>query len=439
MTSDRHSLAALRREVDALFTPEHRPAGPGMVGAEVELLPVTAGLEPRPVPLRSPVAGAASLLDFLEAWADRTGVLSQERDGDPIWYRVRPGGRITFEPGGQLEFSTAPRPSAAGALADLKAVLGPLRSAARDSGLDLATLGFSPWHGLDDVPLQVDASRYTAMDEYFSRVGPHGQRMMRLSAAMQVNLDLGVPSVAAKRWRAANLLSPVLRAMFANSAAEIEGARLPGGRSVTWDMADPGRTGVTCLHSETAGASPTDSYLGYALQVPVMMLHGSHGHLQAAPPGLTLDGWLAGDRIPPPSPEELGVHLSTLFPDVRPRGWLEIRAIDVPAQEWWAVPLLLLPALLYDTEALADLLDVLEPLAPRLPDLARLAPRTGLRETTLGPLAVHVLEAALQSARRFPAGYFDDSMLDVTEEFGRRYVARQRTQADDQESLWARL
>jgi len=277
------------------------------------------------------------------------------------------------------------------------------------------------------------------MDEYFGRTGPHGQRMMRLSAAMQVNLDLGEPVQALRRWRAANLMSPILRAMFANSAAEMDGVFVPGGRSVTWDRADPGRTGVTCLHSAPAEVDPIESYESYALTVPVMMLHDSAGDLVAAPEGLTYESWLEGDRVPPPTAKEQDVHLSTLFPDVRPRGWLEIRTMDVPDERWWGVPLVVLPALLYDDSALAAVLDTLEPLAAHLPELAADAPRTGLRTPDLGVAAERTLDIAIESARRFPRGYFDASMLAAAEEFGERYVRVRRTQADDEGTPRARL
>lgn len=371
------------------------------------------------------------MLGFLNTWAARGDRLSAEADAASPSFRAPAGGRITFEPGGQLEYSTEPRNTAAHALADLHALLRPLRADALAADVDLVALGLNPWLGLADVALQIASPRYLAMDEYFARTGPHGQRMMRLSAAMQVNLDLGDRATAGDRWRAAMLLSPVLRAAFANSAAEIGGAFVPGGRSVNWDLADPGRTGVSSLQSEAADSSPIDAYVRYALQAGVMMHPQDDGSLQTGPPGLTFERWMRGGYPTPSSVDAWRVHLGTLFPDVRPRGWIEVRTIDVPSEEWWGVPLLVLPALLYDDDALTELLATLEPLAPGLPELARRAPRIGLAEPSLGPITERVFRLALDSALGFTADYFDAGMVAATEEFMRRYVVRRRTQADD--------
>ena len=105
-----------------------------MVGAEVELLPVSPGPERRPIPLRGPVDGPPSVLGFLKSWAQRTGALFVEREAGVLSFQTQRGGRITFEPGGQPEFSTAPRETAAGALADLRAVLGSIHREGRDAG-----------------------------------------------------------------------------------------------------------------------------------------------------------------------------------------------------------------------------------------------------------------------------------------------------------------
>lgn len=422
----------LARQVEALFTPGRPSPGPGLVGAEIELLAVSSGEDRRPMPLERPAGGGPSTLGFLRSWAERTGEVTEEPGDGAPGFAVRRGGRITFEPGGQVEYSTAPRASPSRVLEDLRAVLGPLRTAAGRAGADLVALGLNPWHRVTEVPLQVPVARYFAMDDYFPRFGPHGQRIMRLSAAMQVNLDLGEPGRAAGRWRAANLLSPVLRAMFANSPAELAGQPVPGGRGLTWDAADPGRTGVTSLLSAPDRSTPTEAYLSYALETGVMLVADRDRGLVAGPPGLTFDRWLAGGHAPPPAGEDCRIHLSTLFPDVRPRGWLEVRSMDVPADRWWGVPLLLLPALLYSEEATERLLAELEPLASDLPELARRAPRVGLADPILGPLAERVLDLALESAAGFPDGYFDHAMREASEEFGQRYVRRRRTQGDEE-------
>ena len=78
-------------------------------------------------------------------------------------------------------------------LADVVATLDPLCEAAHARGVRLVSRGLNPWHDLEDVPLQLESPRYRAMDAYLRRRGPSGARMMRLTAAMQINLDLGSP------------------------------------------------------------------------------------------------------------------------------------------------------------------------------------------------------------------------------------------------------
>jgi len=434
------TLQALQRDVQALFSPGRSPTRPGAVGAEIELIAITDEPEPRPVALFEEVAGVPSLAGFLAAWAASTELLAEEWDDlGNVRFRTFRGGVVTFEPGGQLEYSTLPCSTAAAALADVRAVLDPLREAALEQGIALVASGLNPWHGLDDVGLQIESPRYAAMDRYFARTGSCGQRMMRLTAAMQVNLDFGDPATARTRWRIANLLSPLLRAAFANSPAEVDGiGPVPGGRSILWDRADPGRTGVANGTEEEEGVSPWESYLAFALSAPVMLKRDHRGDLRAAEEGLRFEEWL-GSADGPPSAEEWRVHLTTLFPDVRPRGWLEMRCVDVPREAWWGVPLTLLPALLYDDEALHSMESVLRPLAVGLAEHVRSAPREGLVRGLAADLVPLVFEVALDAVRRSPPGYFDDSMLEATEEFRRRYVLRRRTQADEEGAPRARF
>ena len=427
------TLRALQQDVEALFSPGRSPTRPGAVGAEVELIAVTDESEPRPVALFDEVDGAPSLAGFLTAWAASTELLAEEWDDlGNVRFRTFRGGVVTFEPGGQVEYSTLPCSTAAAALSDVRAVLDPLREAALEQGIALVAKGLNPWHGLGDIDLQIESPRYAAMDRYFAHTGSYGQRMMRLTAAMQVNLDLGDPATARSRWRIANLLSPVLRAVFANSPAVVDGiGPVAGGRSVLWDMADPGRTGVAGWTGVDSGVSPWEDYLAFALSAPVMLKRDHGGNLRAAEEGLRFEEWL-GAADGPPSAEEWRVHLTTLFPDVRPRGWLEVRCVDVPAEAWWGVPLTLLPALLYDDEALHSLESVLRPLAADLPEHVRSAARGGLASGLVADLAPLVFEVALDAVRRSPPGYFDDSMVEATEEFRRRYVLRRCTQADEE-------
>ncbi|TFG64849.1 MAG: hypothetical protein E4H28_04770, partial [Gemmatimonadales bacterium] len=210
--------SVLQLDVRQLFEPRAASAGSalGRVGVELELFPLDVRPEEGPVP--ASVSGS-ELLDHLGARS-----IAHEH-----------GGRFSFEPGGQIEYSTPTVSSLAALLDDVRQTLDPLCAAAEGKGMHLAASGLTPWYGLESVELRNPTSRYLEMDRYFNRIGPWGRWMMRHTASMQVNLELGVPVTAASRWRVANALSPVLTAVFANSAADLsDGTPVASGRAWIW-------------------------------------------------------------------------------------------------------------------------------------------------------------------------------------------------------------
>ena len=431
------SAPRMWRDVAALFTSTGPPGTPDLIGVEIELIPVTRGSDPRPVRLFESAARAPSLQGLLQDWARSSGLIHDERRGPgDLRFRTIHGGWITFEPGGQLELSSAPRPTPSAAFAEVVSVLDPLREAAYAAGVKLVGRGLNPWHDVQDVPLQVESPRYHAMDEYLRRYGPDGARMMRLTAAMQINLDFGNPAQANRRWRVANLLSPVIRGSFANSRLRLEnGSEAVSGRSVIWERTDTSRTGALVATGPDAEGSPASQYLDFARAAHVMIRQDTEGTATAAEPELRFEDWVGGESPPAPDLSDWETHLSTLFPDVRPRGWLELRAIDAPRRRWWAVPLTVLPAVLLDDEAVSLTLEILEPLAPHIADLARRAGVEGLRAGPVGEAAEQVFLAALEAAHRRPPGYFSTEMLAATVDFFQRYIVNRRTQADDESGV----
>ncbi|MFQ5746713.1 MAG: glutamate-cysteine ligase family protein [Gemmatimonadota bacterium] len=423
-------------DVLSLFSPAHLPNAPGAVGVEIELLPVAwpdGQNRPEPLPLQPVAGGHGSLLEFLHAYGESTERLAADWDdyGSPR-FRTERDGLLVFEPGGQLEYSTEPRPTAAAAHDDARAVLMPLREAAAAGGIRFLDLGMNPFHTAEDVGLHLQSGRYRAMDSYFAGLGPFGQQMMRLTASLQVNLDFGDPERAGLRWRAANLMSPVLTAAFANSPVRFpDGTRALSGRALVWQGTDPSRTGLVMAGGDVGRADPWRAYAVFALTARVMMRFGEDGALHAVADALRFNEWWAGTAGAPPSAEDWRVHLTTLFPEIRPRGWLEIRSIDAPGPEWWGVPITLLPAILYDDRALQATLDLLEPHAGSLEDLARRSALDALGDPELGRLSEALFRHGLDATTRFPEGYFDADMVGATGAFRERYVARRRTQADE--------
>lgn len=232
-------------------------------------------------------------------------------------------GRPSFEPGGQLELSLPPQPSVDALLDEVDWCVGYVTSHART-----AFAGVDPWRSLEDVPLTRPTPRYLAMQELLDRAGDAGRRMMRLTASLQVCVDLLPGEAGREQWLVANLAGPDLVAAFGGS---LERTRI-------WLGIDPERTAYDGRQLDVH--APIEGYLDFAR---------------------------AAERFAIPEAQEDGYHLSTLFPPVRPRGgYLELRYLDsqVPSAELLET----IWTLMYDERARRAALDLLLPTLPRLWD-----------------------------------------------------------------------
>lgn len=336
------------------------------------------------------------------------------------------GGRITFEPGGQVEYSGPPLPSADAAGRDLREVMGSLRRAGAAAGIDFADTGIVDPASAVPIDLQLPQVRYRALEARFEQVGPWGRVMMRRTASMQLNLDFGGASEAAERFRLSNLLVPVLGGAFANSPLVLpDGNRVASGRLWIWRRADPTRSGFV---TPGPGESPVDAYFRFALGAPVVLRREGAGY--AAGSGRPFGEWLDDERGEGPTHEDWVVHLTTLFPHVRPRGWLELRFIDTPREEWWDVPIVIVSALIYDPFARRRATELLAPLDERLEEVTDAAALRGVSDPEIGARAEAVFELAIRATERMP-DYFGAIQVSAAEAFLSGFTARRRTQADE--------
>jgi glutamate--cysteine ligase len=396
---------------DAAFALGRTPAAPPHIGAEAELIPVDAETG-APVPVSTP--GGGGTLPFLRRFGARGRAWREVVSPGEVPHFILPdGGIVSYEPGGQIELSTAPSPSGSGLLAVLRATLVPLVAEAADAGIRLLGVGIEPRNPLAAVPLQLTGARYVRMTGFMRAIGTGGERMMRQTAALQVSLDAGPDPLS--RWRFLNALAPYLTAVFANSPIYEDVHRGHASyRAHVWRMLDGGRTGLL-----GAGADPVDEYLAFALRAPTILEPGGpprytpFAHLLAAG---TADAaaWTT--------------HLTTLFPEVRPRGFFEVRSIDAMPPERFAAPMVFLAGLTYDGRSFREAADRV---GGPLPELLVLAGREGLREPRLAETCVDLVELALQGARRLTPAFFDASDVEEAEAFFARYTLRSRAPADD--------
>jgi glutamate--cysteine ligase len=312
------------------------------------------------------------------------------------------GSRITYEPGGQLELSSLPQRGVAEAHIALAADIAHVGAQLAREGLVLAGSGMDPNPG---TPVfQLDEGRYRCMRAYF---GEAGLAMMCTTASLQVCLDIGADEKdATRRWRLAHALGPVLVAAFANSPQT--GHR--SGRQVVWEGLDRGRT------APVVGTDPVTAWAKYALDAQVMLLRDGW----VPNPGMTFREWLADGH---PDVADFAYHLTTLFPPVRPQGWLELRMIDALPEPYWPVPIAVVAALIEDPLAADIAAEAAEPAADRWRESAREA----LADPVLGRAAVRCFEAARDALPRLGA----KALVPLVEDYLERYVARGRCPADE--------
>jgi glutamate--cysteine ligase len=292
------------------------------------------------------------------------------------------GSSVTVEPGGQVEVSPPPSPSVADLISRAAIDVATLSGLLDGAGLVLGRHGADP----DRPPIRLlQVPRYEAMQAAFDLIGPQGSRMMCSTASIQVCLDAGEADEVATRWRAAHALGPTLVALFANSPAL-------DGRSTGWASSRLRATLGTFPPFTMPPQSfddPAAQWARTAMEAPVICVRGD-GPSWSAPRGLTFSRWihepaLVGRR---PTLDDLDYHLTTIFPPVRPKGYLEIRYLDAQAGPRWVTPVALLSALMARPSTTDQVLEVTERSAGRWLEAAR----EGLADPVLADAAREVVQ-----------------------------------------------
>jgi glutamate--cysteine ligase len=312
-----------------------------------------------------------------------------------------PGGSVvTVEPGGAVELSGPPVQGVLSAIEAITTDQAVLRTAFAGAGLGLVLLGADPLRPAQRVN---PGARYHAMEQFFkaSHSGAAGAAMMTATASVQVNLDAGPESGWADRVRLAHALGPTLVAIAANSP--LLGGNFSGWRSTrqrVWSQLDSARCGPILTAS---GDDPGTDWARYALKAPVMLVHSPEAVpvMHYLPFADWADGCeLLGGRRP--TSYDLEYHLTTLFPPVRPRQWLEIRYLDSVPDAVWPAVVFTLVTLLDDPVAADIAAEAVEPVATAWD----VAARVGLTDRRLYAAANRCVAAA---AERVPPG-LDEAM-----------------------------
>jgi glutamate--cysteine ligase len=323
---------------------------------------------------------------------------------DPMPARVRAAAgdsAVTLEPGGQMELSGPPAPDVLTAVTGLRQDMQRTRLALAEVGLGAVHLGADPLR----PPRRINPRpRYRAMELHYAATGRAGSAavMMNSTAAMQVNLDAGPADGWRERVARAHSLGPTLLAISACSPwLQGRDTGWHSARQRAWRGLDPRTSGAV----PGVDQDPAAAWARYALHAPVAFVRtdsdgdGDASETVGVAAGVPFELWASGrvqlgDRHP--TAADLDLHLTTLFPPVRLRGYLELRYLDMTAPRWWPAIAAVITTLMDDPNAADQASETTQRSAPLWIEAAR----DGLGNAVLADSARRCLAIA---ADRVPA------------------------------------
>ncbi|HWP66620.1 MAG TPA: glutamate-cysteine ligase family protein [Candidatus Limnocylindria bacterium] len=329
------------------------------------------------------------------------------------WERVEENGRtialrrgdlsITLEPGAQVELAGAPRRTLHEARAELVGHLAEITAVGADLGIAFLGLGIQPASTVEQIEL-VPKERYRVMDPYMLRVGTLGRRMMRQTATVQANIDFSDERDAMLKLRTGLRLAPVMNAIFANSCV-VDGtlSDFASFRGYVWTDTDRARCGMPRFAWDDGAGF--ESYVQWALDVPVYFFLRD-GHYTRDVTGIPFRSLLAGVRgLPRPNFDDWHLHLTTLFPEVRLKGFLEFRSTDAQPARTLLAPAAMVKGLFYEADCLGAAWDMVKSWTfDECVELAHTVVRTALgarmRRIPLRELAAELGAIAAEGLRR---------------------------------------
>ena len=304
-----------------------------------------------------PYEGACSIRAMLEGLRDRFG-WDEVREGDALIGLVKDGANVSLEPGGQLELSGAPLETIHQTCDEVNEHLREVKEIADRIGAGFIGLGAAPEWTEAQMPV-MPKGRYALMTPYMNRVGTTGTWMMYRTCTVQVNLDFASEADMVAKFRASLALQPVATALFAASPfweGKVNGWQ--SWRARIWRDLDPARTGMLPFVFEEGMGF--ERYVDYALDVPMYFVYRDGRYIDAL--GMSFRDFLDG-RLPAlpgekPTLSDWADHLTTIFPEVRIKKFMEMRGADGgPWRKICALPALWV-GLLYDGPSLAAAWDL---------------------------------------------------------------------------------
>ena len=394
-----------------------KPESQFRIGAEHEKFVFRLGSH-APVPYEP--AGIKALLEGLMQFGWQ-GVY----EGDTLIALERGKASVSLEPAGQFELSGAPLETIHEICAETRQHLEEAKAVADPLGVGFLGLGFTPTWTRAECPI-MPKGRYVIMRAYMPKVGGKGLDMMLRTCTVQANLDFSSEADMALKFRASLALQPIATALFANSPfVEGKPTGLLSSRADVWTDTDPDRTGLLRFVFEDGFGF--EAYARYALDVPMYFIKRGHRYIDVA--GRSFRQFMAGDlpELPGEKPtiKDWSDHLTTLFPEVRLKQYLEMRGADSgPTSRLAALPALW-TGVLYDKAALAAAWDLCKAWSPEDREKLRAdAARTGLKGSVAGrpikdvarDMVAIAKEGLKRRARTSPCGKDETVYLSELEE-----------------------
>jgi glutamate--cysteine ligase len=383
-----------RDELVAYLASGCKPVSDFRLGTEHEKFGYTLD-DLRPLPY----AGERGIRVILSELAERFDWQPVMEGGQPIALLDDTGASITLEPGGQLELSGALLENIHQTCTEVNTHLKQLRSICEPLGIAFLGMGFQPKWRREDMQWMPKA-RYRIMRAYMQKVGTLGQDMMTRTCTVQVNLDFSSEADMVHKFRTSLALQPVATALFANSPFT-DGR--PNGfvsyRSHVWEDTDPDRTGMLPFVFESGMGF--ERYADYMLDVPMYFVYRKGEYIDAS--GQSFRDFLAG-KLPAlpgerPTLKDWEDHLTTAFPEVRLKRYLEMRGADGgPWARLCALPALW-AGLLYHQPSLDAAWEIakdwtLEERIRLRADVPRLGLRAVIRDRSVRELALELIGLA---------------------------------------------
>ena len=385
-----------RDELVAWIAEGEKPKAQWRIGTEHEKIPFyRAGRSP------VPYAGDRGIAALLEGLQRESG-WEPIRDGDNIigLFEGEGGGAISLEPGGQFELSGALTSDIHETMDELDAHIDAAKRVAGPLDIGFLDLGMSPVWSREETPI-MPKSRYRIMMGYMPKVGTLGLDMMLRTATVQVNLDYSSEADMVRKLRASLALQPISTALFANSPFT-DGK--PNGfqsmRSQIWTDTDPHRTGMMPAAFEDGFGY--ERYVDWVLDVPMyfVMRDGRYHDVAGESFRDLLEGRLPQLPGVTASRSDWANHVSTVFPEVRLKRFLEMRGADAGPRSHLAAMPAYWVGLLYDQSALDAAYDLVKKWSAEERQALRDAvPREGLSARIGGHSVQDLARETLRIAR----------------------------------------